>query len=81
VKSDELAMTQEFIANMLGGRRESVTIAAGHLQDSGLIHYSRGHIRIIDRKGLEANVCECYQTVKNELDRLFGTGRKAAFSS
>ena len=51
VKSEELEMTQEFISNMLGGRRESVTVAAGHLQDAGLIHYSRGHIAILDRKG------------------------------
>jgi CRP-like cAMP-binding protein len=73
VKSDELVMTQEFISNMLGGRRESVTVAAGRLQDAGLIHYSRGHIRILDRGGLETTVCECYQIVKDELDRLFRT--------
>jgi Crp-like helix-turn-helix domain len=48
VKGDELRMTQEFISNMLGGRRESVTVAAGYLQDAGLIHYARGHIRIIN---------------------------------
>jgi CRP-like cAMP-binding protein len=71
VKSDELKMTQEFIANMLGGRRESVTVAAGHLQDAGLIQYSRGRIRILDRVGLEATVCECYRIVKDEGDRLF----------
>jgi CRP-like cAMP-binding protein len=71
-RSDELLMTQEFIANMLGGRRESVTVAAGHLQDAGLIHYARGHIRILDRKGLEATVCECYRIVKAEFDRLLG---------
>jgi len=71
VASDELQMTQEFISNMLGGRRESVTVAAGHLQDAGLIHYSRGHIRILDRKGLEAASCECYAIVKEEFERLF----------
>lgn len=71
VQCDELVMTQEFIANMLGGRRESVTVAAGRLQDAGLIQYSRGHIHIVDRKGLETAVCECYQTVKTEVDRLF----------
>jgi len=65
-------MTQEFIANMLGGRRESVTVAAGRLQDAGLIHYARGHIRIVNRQGLEAAVCECYQIVKTEGERLFG---------
>src|SRR5271166_5157272 len=57
----ELLMTQELIANMLGGRRESVTVAAGHLQDAGLIHYCRGHITIMDRVGLEAAACECYR--------------------
>jgi cAMP-binding proteins - catabolite gene activator and regulatory subunit of cAMP-dependent protein kinases len=71
VASDELQMTQEFISNMLGGRRESVTVAAGRLQDAGLIHYSRGHIRILDRKGLEAASCECYAIVKEEFERLF----------
>ncbi len=74
-------MTQELIANMLGGRRESVTVAAGHLQDAGLIHYCRGHIRILDRNGLELHVCECYRTVEDELDRLFGRKRKPDFTS
>jgi CRP-like cAMP-binding protein len=72
VQSDELEMTQEFIANMLGGRRESVTVAAGHLQDAGWIHYARGHISILDRKGLEGAVCECYRIVRDEFDRLYG---------
>jgi CRP-like cAMP-binding protein len=71
--SDELLMTQEFIANMLGGRRQSVTVAAGQLQDAGLIEYSRGHIRILDRKGLENWVCECYQVVRAEFERLQGS--------
>src|SRR5918992_2367405 len=71
VNSDELRMTQEFISNMLGGRRESVTVAVGHLQDARLIHYARGYIKILDRKGLEAVSCECYRVVKDELDRLF----------
>lgn len=75
VKSNELLMTQEFISNMLGGRRESVTVAAARLQDLGLIHYARGHITIVDRKGLEATVCECYTIVKKESDRL-GESRK-----
>jgi CRP-like cAMP-binding protein len=70
LKSDELMMTQEFIANMLGGRRESVTVAAGRLQHLGLIDYSRGHIKILNRRGLEATVCECYRVVKTEYDRL-----------
>lgn len=68
--TNELSMTQELIANMLGVRREGVTEAAGDLQRAGLIHYSRGKITVIDRPGLEARVCECYQVVKTELDRL-----------
>jgi len=67
-------MTQAFIANMLGGRRESVTVAAGHLQEARLIHYARGQIKILDRKGLEAVACECYRVVKEEFDRLFSSG-------
>ena len=68
---NHLNMTQELIANMLGVRREAVTEAAGKLQAAGLIQYSRGHIAILDRGGLEARVCECYGTVKKEFDRLF----------
>jgi CRP-like cAMP-binding protein len=70
LQTDELVMTHEMIANMLGTRREGVTIAAGKLQDAGLINYYRGRIKIIDRKGLEASVCECYKVVKDEFDRL-----------
>jgi CRP-like cAMP-binding protein len=77
VPSDEILMTQEFIANMLGGRRESVTAAAGHLQDAGFVQYSRGHIRILDRKALEACACECYRVVKDEVDRLMGKRDKS----
>jgi len=61
--SNELAMTQELIANMLGVRREGVTEAAGELQRAGLIRYSRGHITVLDRPGLEARACECYAVV------------------
>ena len=68
--SNELAMTQELIANMLGVRREGVTEAAGHLQAAGLIHYSRGRITVLDRPKLEQRVCECYAVVKKEMDRL-----------
>jgi len=68
--SDELAMTQELIANMLGVRREGVTEAAGKLQDAGLIRYRRGRITVLDRHGLEGRSCECYQVVKSEYDRL-----------
>lgn len=68
--TNELTMTQELIANMLGVRREGVTEAAGKLQRAGLVDYSRGHITVLDREGLEARVCECYQVVKMEADRL-----------
>jgi CRP-like cAMP-binding protein len=68
--SSELVMTQELIANMLGVRREGVTEAAGKLQDAGLLRYSRGRITVLDRPGLEARSCECYQVVKTEFDRL-----------
>jgi CRP-like cAMP-binding protein len=68
--SNELTMTQELIANMLGVRREGVTEAAGRLQKAGLIRYSRGHIAVLDRPKLEAQACECYATVKRGYDRL-----------
>lgn len=68
--SDELSMTQELIANMLGVRREGVTEAAGKLQRAGLIDYKRGTIKVLDRPALEKRVCECYQVVKDEFDRL-----------
>src|SRR5476651_2052921 len=67
---NELLMTQELIANMLGVRREGVTEAAGRLQADGLIQYSRGHIKVLNRAGLEKRVCECYAVVKKEIDRL-----------
>lgn len=68
--SEELVMTQELIANMLGVRREGVTEAAGHLQNAGLIEYRRGRITVLDRAGLERRTCECYAVVKKEYDRL-----------
>ena len=67
---NSLTMTQELIASMLGVRREGVTEAAGKLQRAGLIRYSRGHIDVLDRDGLESEVCECYAVVKVEFDRL-----------
>jgi CRP-like cAMP-binding protein len=70
LNSNELAMTQELIANMLGVRREGVTEGAMRLQKLGLIRYARGHITVIDRSGLEARTCECYAVVKKEYDRL-----------
>jgi len=66
----ELVVTQEWIASMLGVRREGVTEAALKLQREGLISYSRGHIHVLDRPGLEARSCECYVVVKREYDRL-----------
>jgi len=68
--TNELTMTQELIANMLGVRREGVTEAAGKLQDAGLIRYQRGRITVIDRPGLEKRTCECYAVVRAEFDRL-----------
>jgi len=68
--TNELIMTQELVASMLGVRREGVTEAAGQLQQAGVIRYRRGHITVIDRKGLESKVCECYQVVKQEFARL-----------
>lgn len=75
--SNELTLTQELIARMLGVRREGVTEAACHLQKNHLIEYHRGHITVLDRPGLEAHVCECYAVVRNEFARLLpdlGTG-------
>lgn len=72
LNSDELFMTHELIANMLGVRREGVTLSARHLQKNRLISYMRGRIHILDRRGLEAQVCECYRVVKDEYDRLLG---------
>ena len=68
--SNQLNMTQELIANMLGVRREGVTDAAGQLQRLGVIHYQRGHITVLDRPRLETLCCECYTVVKKETDRL-----------
>ena len=68
--SNDLVMTQELIAGMLGVRRESVTEAAGQLRERGVIGYRRGHISVLDRSGLEAHVCECYEAVRVEQHRL-----------
>ena len=70
--SDQLQMTHEFISNMLGVRREGVTVAARRLQEAGMISYVRGHINILDRQQLLAHVCECYQVVIAEHERLLG---------
>jgi len=74
LQSNQLVMTQELIANMLGVRREGVTEAAGHLHQAGLIDYQRGHITVLDRPGLERRTCECYAVVKKEYDRLLPLG-------
>jgi CRP-like cAMP-binding protein len=76
--SNELHMTQELMANMLGVRREGVTEAAGRLQDAGLILYHRGRITVLDRMQLEQRVCECYAVVKREVDRLLVHKRDSA---
>jgi CRP-like cAMP-binding protein len=76
--SSEVLMTQELIANMLGVRREGVTEAAGKLQAEGLIEYRRGRIRVLDRRRLEARVCECYSVVKREYDRLLARPEEAS---
>jgi CRP-like cAMP-binding protein len=68
--SNQLVMTQQLIANMLGVRREGVTAAAGRLQADGLINYRRGRINVLDRARLEKRVCECYDVVRRESDRL-----------
>ena len=74
--SQELVMTQELIASMLGVRREGITEAAGKLQHAGIIRYRRGHITVLNRVGLQEHVCECYDVVKKEFDRLFRDVRK-----
>ena len=76
LNSQELVMTQELIASMLGVRREGITEAAGKLQQAEIIRYRRGHITVLDRTGLETHVCECYDVVKKEFDRLFRDVRK-----
>tara|TARA_R110002167_G_scaffold55838_2_gene158589 strand:+ start:7324 stop:8064 length:741 start_codon:yes stop_codon:yes gene_type:complete len=70
VPSNELVITQELVAGMLGVRREGITEAAGKLKHAGIISYRRGHITVLDRSGLEARTCECYAVVRNELNRL-----------
>ncbi len=72
LQTNKLIMTHDLIANMLGVRREGVSIAAGHLQKKGLIEYVRGTITMLDREALELAACECYRVVKDEYDRLLG---------
>jgi CRP-like cAMP-binding protein len=70
LQTDEIILTQEIISHLLGVRREGVTVAAGRLQDAGIISYVRGHIRILDRQKLELCSCECYAVVRDEYERL-----------
>jgi CRP-like cAMP-binding protein len=72
IQTDSLLLTQEFLAQMLGSRRSTVTVAAGNLQRQGLIDYTRGRVRIVDRPGLEAKACECYTIVRSTYDALIG---------
>ncbi|RBA25509.1 Crp/Fnr family transcriptional regulator [Herminiimonas fonticola] len=74
--TNKISMTQDLIANMLGVRRESVTEAARKLQDEGLIHYSRGQITVVDRAGLEEQICECYTSLKKEYDGLLAANER-----
>ena len=74
VRSDQFMLTQEFIAQMLGTRREGVTVAAGTLSQAGIIRYTRGRITILDRENLKLTSCECYRVTKDEFARLLGTG-------
>jgi Mn-dependent DtxR family transcriptional regulator len=69
-ESDDLQITHQSLADMLGAPRSTVTLAARMLQKAGLVDYSRGHIKIQNRKGLEEAACECYRTIRNECDRL-----------
>lgn len=78
IASNELKLTHEFIADMLGVRRSGVTQIAQMFQDMGLIRYKRGHIHILNQAGLEACACECFRTVKNECDRLLGNTHRGA---
>ena len=73
--TNELVMTQELVASMLGVRREGITEAAGRLQQAGFIRYRRGHISVLERSGLETRACECYAVVKKELNRLLSDVR------
>ena len=74
LEGNELVMTQELIASLLGVRREGITEAALKIQKAGFIKYARGHITILDRIGLEHGACECYQVVKNEYEHLLPEG-------
>jgi len=76
VGSDQFMITQEFLGQMLGARRSTVSVSAGILQRAGLIRYVRGHVTIVDRAGLEAVSCECYSVIRNELERVVSPGQQ-----
>lgn len=76
VPHDDFLLTHEVLSMMLGVRRSSVTIAAGHLSEMGLIEYRRGHVTVTDRQGLEKRSCECYWSIRNEYERLMGFAQK-----
>jgi hypothetical protein len=78
VLSDDFTLTQEFLGMMLGVGRTSITLTASHLKGQKLIKYSRGHVTVLDRTGLEQRSCECYAVSKREFDRLLGPPRGAA---
>lgn len=80
ISSNELTATHERIANMLGVRRESVTMAAGKLKNAGLISFRRGHIKVLNREALEARACECYQIIKQEFEGLLSTNHTRPFA-
>ena len=75
VEGDEFEITQEFLAAMLGVHRPSVSVVAGMFQQAGIIRYSRGHMKILDRCRLEESACECYAAVRGHFERLLGTKR------
>ena len=76
VGSDQFMITQEFLGQMLGARRSTVSVSAGILQRAGLIRYVRGHVTIVDRAGLEAVSCECYAVIRSELERVVDLSRQ-----
>ncbi|MHB8394259.1 MAG: Crp/Fnr family transcriptional regulator [Candidatus Dormibacteria bacterium] len=79
VGSDRFSITHEFLSQMLGSRRATVTLSAGILQKAGLIRYQRGHVEIVDRRGLEQTACECYRVIQDGLDRVAATAHRRTF--
>jgi Mn-dependent DtxR family transcriptional regulator len=75
IRSDTLPLTQEFLSQMLGVQRSSVTLVARRLQEAGLINYRRGRIHVLDVEGLQESCCECYQTINEHFHRLIGWSR------